>query len=94
MSLSVSVSPYWTPALTLRCLPSHGVKETTTFSLFVLIVGQLYYSTGLLILGQKAAPLVGRVRKISAGSRSRRRRVRRRRGRRKKKTKTKTKTKT
>ena len=42
--------------------------------------------SALLILGQRAAPLVGRVRKISAGPGRRRRR--RRRGRRKKKTKT------
>ena len=49
---------------------------------------------GLLILGQRAAPLVGRVRRISAGPgrRGRRRIRRRRRGRRKKKTEKKTKT--
>ena len=43
-----------------------------------------------MILGQRAAPLVGRVRKISAGPRRRRRRK----GRRKTKTKTNRKTKT
>ena len=44
--------------------------------------------------GAARAPLVGRVRKISAGPGRRRRRRRGRRGRRKEKTKTKTKTKT
>ena len=58
------------------------------FSVFLSV------SPGLLILGQRAVPLVGMVRKISAGPGRRRSRSRRRRGRRKEKTKTKTKTKT